>query len=239
MADIRQRSSFPTCDELSVLQERLQVTFSDPEWLRVALTHSSYKLIHPHDEPENTTLEYLGDAALELAVREYCEMNSAKFPGSSRKFKSGFVSNSHLAEVAEKFGIQEFVCAGPESSPNNEHVLADAMEAIIGIIFLEHGYEAVRTFVLQHILKPPEMSDVAAWRPGVAFSLEVSQEKCERDIRQRFEQPARYDFRKTVDHGDRTYYCDIYAGNHLVATGQGSFKLQAKRDAIQKAAVSL
>ena len=121
--------------------------FADPAKLEAALRHRSA------GSPHNERLEFLGDAVLALMVAEALH---ARWPqadeGALTRARSLMVRESHLAEVARSLGIGEKLVLGPgEMKSGGRHrdsILADALEALVGAIYLDGGLEACRTTVL-------------------------------------------------------------------------------------------
>ena len=129
------------------LEQRLGHTFSEPRLLEQALTHRS----RGADNYER--LEFLGDGVLGCAVADELY---ARFPqlseGKLTRLRASLVREETLAEVGRELGLGELVrlgegelAAGPEPRPS---ILADALEAVLGAVFLDGGYTAARSTVL-------------------------------------------------------------------------------------------
>lgn len=118
-----------------------------PELLRQALTHASYA--HESGLPSNERLEFLGDAVLSLTVTDIL---FRRFPereeGELTKIRAVVVSRPVLAEVAHKLGLGHVLLLGrgAEEAGARERpsVLAAALEALVGAVFLAHGFAAAR-----------------------------------------------------------------------------------------------
>ncbi len=121
--------------------------FADPALLRQALTHRSA------GAPHNERLEFLGDAVLGLIVSEalYARWPKAD-EGSLTRARAELVRESSLAEVARRLAIGERLTLGPGEMKSGGHrrdsILSDALEAVIGAIYLDAGFEACRRVVL-------------------------------------------------------------------------------------------
>jgi ribonuclease-3 len=129
------------------LEKRLGHRFASPQLLEQALTHRS------RGADNNERLEFLGDGVLGCAMADELY---ARFPqlseGKLTRLRASLVREEALAEVAQTLGIGEFVrlgegelAAGPEPRPS---ILADALEAVLGAVFLDGGYDAARKTVL-------------------------------------------------------------------------------------------
>ena len=131
----------------AALEERLGHRFADPRLLEQALTHRS----RGADNYER--LEFLGDGVLGCAVADELY---ARFPhlseGKLTRLRASLVREETLAEVGKTLGIdgclrlgEGELAAGPEPRPS---ILADALEAVLGAVFLDGGYAAARSAVL-------------------------------------------------------------------------------------------
>ncbi len=140
--------------DLAALQARLGYVFQNPDLLRLALTHPSVTHEHPASQEDNQRLEFLGDAVLGLILaRELYE----KFPGLGEgpltKARAQMVNRDALAQQTHQFalGAHLVLSRGEELNGGRERpsALADAIEALIGAVFLDGGFEAAREFVLR------------------------------------------------------------------------------------------
>jgi ribonuclease-3 len=131
----------------AALEKRLGHQFADPRLLEQALTHRS------RGADNNERLEFLGDGVLGCAVADELY---ARFPqlseGKLTRLRASLVREEALAEVAKTLGLGAFLrlgegelAAGPEPRPS---ILADALEALLGAVFLDAGYDAARKTVL-------------------------------------------------------------------------------------------
>jgi len=152
--------------DLSGLEKNLDVTFRNINLLRQALVHRSYLNEH-RDFPldHNERLEFLGDAVLELIVTEHLYDNFPNPEGELTNWRASLVNAQMLSIVAEQLGIEPFLYMSRGESKEaktkaRQSILANSMEAVIGAIHLDQGYDIAATFVhrniiskLAHILK--------------------------------------------------------------------------------------
>jgi ribonuclease-3 len=221
-------------NDLSSLQERIGVSFKNENLLKQALVHRSYLNEHgdfPFDH--NERLEFLGDAVLELIVTEYL---FRKFPdqpeGELTNWRASLVNAKMLAAIAGELDIEGnlYLSKGESKDKNSkarQYILADAVEAIIGAVYLDSGTEAAKGFIeqaviskLDHILKNELYFD-----PKSKFQ-ELSQEK--------YGITPHYDVLKEEgpDHA-KTFEVGLYVGDEIVAVGIGSSKQEAQVQAAQ------
>lgn len=134
------------------LQDSIQHRFSQVKLLQEALTHSSYANEAGKPGMDNERLEFLGDAVLELAVSQ--ELYK-RFPlvgeGDLTAMRAALVREASLAEMARKVGLSEHMLLGrgEESQGGRQRpsLLADGLEALVGAVYLDGGFEAARMVV--------------------------------------------------------------------------------------------
>lgn len=152
---MRPRSDDFTGDGKAVFERRLGHTFQNAAILDEALTHAS----HANEAGipyYNERLEYLGDAVLELCVSEILFSNHPDFDeGRLTKERSYIVREATLAKWAQTLGIPSLLRLGKglemQNGRENASILADAMEAVLGAVFLDGGYMAARKVVGRHM----------------------------------------------------------------------------------------
>jgi ribonuclease-3 len=128
------------------LLKALEYEFHDSDLLRLALTHRSAP------GGNNERLEYLGDAVLDTVVSEiiYRQKPDAD-EGVLSRLRSYLVKDSALADLATELGIGRYVVLGPGEKKTGGHrresILADALEALFGAVYLDSGFEAARKLI--------------------------------------------------------------------------------------------
>jgi ribonuclease-3 len=138
-------------------QEKLGYRFNDIDYLRRALTHSSYANENKKDKIKNNErLEFLGDSVLGLVVSEYLYSHFPNLAeGQLTKVRARIVCESSLGEAAVKLGIGHYMFfgRGEEMTGGRDRtsILSDAFEALIAAMYLDGGIDAVRKFVLTHM----------------------------------------------------------------------------------------
>lgn len=149
--------------ELSALQQRLAHVFSDPALLRQALTHRSASAAH------NERLEFLGDAVLNLAVAALLYERLGALPeGDLSKVRASLVREETLHGLAAGLKLAPALTLGEglirEGDRRLGSILADALEALIGAVYLDAGYpaaEAVVRKLYEHVDIHPQMAVAA------------------------------------------------------------------------------
>lgn len=135
------------------LQAALDYRFGDERWLQRALTHRSAAY------DNNERLEFLGDALLNLVVADVVFHEYPKLPeGDLSRLRAALVRESSLAAVARTLALSEHLHLGAgelrSGGFRRDSILADALEALIGAVLLDGGYEAARALCLR-LLKTP------------------------------------------------------------------------------------
>ncbi len=130
------------------LQQRLQHNFSEPELLVQALTHRSHSARH------NERLEFLGDSVLNLAVAQLLFRRLGDVPeGDLSRARAGLVRQDTLFRLAVSLDLPAAILLGEGEIRSGGHrrpsILADALEAVIGAMFMDAGYATAEAFVLR------------------------------------------------------------------------------------------
>lgn len=136
----------------SQLERQLNYKFRNPELLRQALTHRSYSPVH------NERLEFLGDSVLNCAVTTFLFQNFNELDeGSLSRIRSNFVKQWSLYEIAKILNISYSLRLGDgelrSGGFDRPSILANALEAIIGAMFLDGGFKPVENLV-KHLCIP-------------------------------------------------------------------------------------
>lgn len=140
----------PLHDSVTLLR-RLNLRFKDPKLLVAALTHRSHAF-EQGGVPHNERLEFLGDAVLGLAVTDMIFSWYPTLPeGEMAKLRASAVNMAVLAEVARGLNLGDDILLGrgeeQSGGRNKSSILADALEAVLGAIYLDQGMEPARRLV--------------------------------------------------------------------------------------------
>ncbi len=170
-------------DGLTALQTRLQHDFSDPTLLTRALTHRSFSADH------NERLEFLGDSVLNLAVAHLLYARLSALPeGDLSRIRANLVKQDTLHQLAVDLGLPGEIKLGEGEVRSGGHkrpsILADALEAVIGAVYLDAGYPAAQALVqrlFQSVEINPQMqasakdakTELQEWLQGRKMKLPV------------------------------------------------------------------
>ncbi len=127
--------------------KQFNINIKNQSLLKTALTHSSYS--NEHKGLENyERLEFLGDAVLEVVTSEYFYLNTSFKEGEMTKHRACFVCENALATYAKSIGLDKEILLGEGQKNNlNDTIIADVFEALIGCIYLDQGFDTVKSFI--------------------------------------------------------------------------------------------
>src|SRR5450631_141101 len=150
---------------LEEFQQHLGHSFADGDLMRQALTHASFGHEKRQKLPDNQRLEFLGDAVLQLTVtaelyRRFPELSE----GRLTVLRARLVRKEHLQILAQQLNLGEHLILGKgeENSQGRQRgsILADAMEAVLGAVFAEAGWEGARVIILR--LMEPSLAAISS-----------------------------------------------------------------------------
>jgi len=214
---------------LKKLQESIGFTFKNKEILQQAMVHRSYLNEHPEfASGHNERLEFLGDAVLEIIVTEHLYLNYPNTPeGDLTNWRAALVNSKMLYVIAEELKLDDclYLSKGEAKDKNKKsrhYILANAVEALIGAVYLDQGMLAAHTLVHRFIINklPGILANKSYLDPKSRFQ-EQAQEK-------RGVTPT-YDIisESGPDH-EKLFKVGLYLAEELIATGEGSSKQEAQ-----------
>ena len=221
-------------NQLSQVYARLNYEFKDISLISTALTHSSFANEAKVKVPFNERLEFLGDSVLGLTISDYLYRTYPELPeGVLTKLRAGVVSEVSLAQIARALDLGKFIRLGKgeENTGGSDRasILADAMESVIGAIYLDDGLDTAKAFVLRLLI--PSINILAAGKGPKDYKTdlqELLQSKSALDIT--------YQIIDEIgpDH-DKVFTAQVSHGNTAIGQGQGKSKKEAEQQAAQDA----
>ena len=210
--------------------------FTDPDLLQRALAHRSW-CAEVAGEESNERLEFLGDSVLGLVITDHVYRTYPLLPeGELAKVRASVVNSAALAEVAAELDIGAHLRLGKgeDASGGREKpsILADAMEAVIGAVYLDGGWDASARLVLT--LLGDRVAEAAAGPGGQDYKTRL-QELAARS----FDQLPRY---SVIDEGPdhaKKFFAAVSVGGVQRGTGEGRSKKQAEQAAARAAWTAL
>lgn len=213
--------------DFSDLEKEIKIKFSNKELLQSALTHRSYlnenrKWPLPHNE----RLEFLGDAVLELITTEHLYRNYPNPEGELTNLRSALVNYKMLAEIASDIKLERYILLSKGEAKDTgrarQVILANALEALIGAIYLDSGFEPARIFVNDFIISKlaQVLSEGNVIDPKSKFQ-ELTQEKL--GITPHYKVLAEWG----PDH-NKSFEVGVFVNDRQVSKGIGSSKQEAE-----------
>jgi ribonuclease-3 len=226
------RCQVPNPASFTGLERKIGFHFRDHSLLAQALTHrSAARESRAHGN--NERLEFLGDAVLELAVTEFLFSTSKQPEGELTNWRSALVQRNNLARIARgiQLGDYLFLSRGEEASGGRkkESTLANALEALIGALYLDQGWEVSRRFIDQFILsKLREVLARGEDRDPKSVFQEIAQEKLGIT-------PQYKVLREIGPDHEKVFTVAVYLGSERIAQGSGLSKQRAEQEAAKRA----
>ena len=224
-----------TTPDFAKFEEISGITFKNKELLKRAFTHRSYLNENRSlESSHNERLEFLGDAVLELMITEYLY---DKYPDSNEgdltAYRASLVNAITLSEAAQKIHVNDFLLLSKgeakDTGKARQYILANTMEAIIGAIYLDQGYDASKYFISKNL-----------------FHLidKIIEDKSWIDAKSKFQEKAQENegttplYKSLKEEGpdhDKKFTIGVYLDKIKVAEGIGKSKQEAEQEAAKKA----
>ncbi len=219
---------------LDNLEKTLKIKFKNRDLLIQALTHRSYLNEHPDFELDhNERLEFLGDAVLELVVTEHLYKNYPNPEGELTAWRASLVNSKMLATVGSELGLNDYLLLSKGESKDQgrarQYIITNAVEAIIGAIYLDSGYKKASDFIHNFIL--PKLGDIIEkelHKDAKSLFQEIAQEKT--GITPTYKVLKEWG----PDH-DRSFIVGVFLGDEKCGEGEGRSKQEAQQSAAASA----
>lgn len=215
------------------LEEKIKYNFTDSKLLFHALTHSSYaNEMRMSKDMNNERLEFLGDAVLELVTSEYVYKDYHDLSeGDLTKLRASIVCEQTLSSCSRDLNIGEYILLGKgedgSGGRDRDSILSDALEAIIGAIYLDGGFTNAKEFIKNFILSSLKNKEL------FFDSKTILQEIIQNDNNK---QKIRYKLvsEEGPDH-NKSFTIAVYVGNEEIGCGVGKTKKAAEQEAAYQA----
>lgn len=217
------------------LEEKIGYIFQDKNLIRQALTHSSYaneRKINKVKDYER--IEFLGDAVLELVASEFLYEKHETMPeGVLSRTRAAMVCEPSLAACARDLGLDRYILLGKgeemTGGRGRDSIVSDVMEALIGALYLDGGFEKTREFIHRFVLE--DLEHKALFYDAKSI-LQEEVQKNGGDVH----------YVLTGESGpehDKTFSVEVYQGEKLLGKGQGHNKKKAEQQAAYEALLIL
>ncbi len=194
-----------------MIDDKIGIKFKNRKLINKALTHPS------KSKDNYQRLEFLGDSILDFVVGEFLFKNCDKNEGDLTVLRSHFVSEEYLAECFDKLQIENELFLGKSlQNKVTRAIKGDIFEAIIGAIYLEHGLEVTRDFIIKN-LQLENFNEVE----DTNYKSQLQEL-----VQANFKCTMKYDTEKEGD----IFVAKFYMDEDLIATGYGKDKLSAEQN---------
>ena len=189
-------------------------------------------LLQNFELDQNERLEFLGDAVLELVTTEFLYNTFSNPEGELTNYRAALVNRKMLAKISIEIGLEEYLLMSKGESKDTgrarQYIIANALEAVIGAIYLDQGYDESKKFIEKYFLS--KMDDIL-------------EEKLYQDPKSTFQEKAQDKIGTTPsyrvirewgpDH-DKHFLIGVFLGEEKIAEGEGMSKQSAQRNAAEK-----
>lgn len=219
---------------LKELEESMGIHFDRPELLELAFIHKSFINESKEMNECNERLEFLGDAVLELVVTEYLYNTYPDTDeGVLTNWRSALVKGKNLAHVARMLNLGRHLALsrGEDASGgrDKDYILANTMEALIGALYLDKGYDRSKAFISTHIIQfLDEIISQGLHIDAKSHVQELTQDKI--GVTPHYELIDE----SGPDHA-KVFLMGIYFGDDLIGQGKGASKQTAEQEAARDA----
>lgn len=214
-------------------ESELGYQFKNINYLKIALTHSSFANESKSKVKSNERFEFLGDSVLGVVVAEYIFLNCPNLPeGELSKLRASLVCEKSLCGFSKMLNLGDFLrlSKGEMNSKGNERpsILADAFEAIIAAIYLDGGMENAKEFILRFIKPCLSKKKTGAFKDYKTILQEI--------VQQSKEETVSYVLAKETgpDH-DKHFEVEVKINTNAVGKGSGRSKKEAEQRAAREA----
>lgn len=220
--------------DLKKFQKKIGILFKNQNLINQVFVHRSFLNEHKNfGLDHNERLEFLGDAVLELIVTEYLYKNYNKPEGILTNWRSALVKGESLSNIADKIGMNQLLLLSYGESKSygkgRKLILANALEALIGAIYLDSGYEKVFNFIKKClIVKLPKIIEKELYIDSKSKYQEFAQDK--------YLITPHYELiEETGPDHNKKFIIGVYLNDRLIAKGKGNSKQEAEQKAANNA----
>ena len=216
------------------LEKILGLKISNSDIYLSAFTHRSYlNENRSFALPHNERLEFLGDAVLELVATEYLYRNYPHPEGELTNFRSALVNYKMLSDIAKRLGFEKFLLMSrgeaKDTGRARQVILANCIEAVLGALYLDAGYQAATNFIAREILvELPKVIEGGSYVDAKSKLQELVQEKSGIT-------PTYAVVSETGPDHNKLFVVGAFVGQQEVGRGTGPSKQEAELDAAKDA----
>lgn len=221
--------------EIKEFEKIIGIEFRDKNLLQQSLTHRSYiNENRSSKNGHNERLEFLGDAVLELVITDYLfKKYPNKNEGDLTSIRSALVNAQTCADVAQKIDINDYLLLSRGEAKDvgraRQYILANALEAVIGAVYLDQGYKGAEEFILRFITPiTQKIIDEELWIDAKSKFQEKTQDEVGIT-------PTYKTLKEAGPDHDKKFTVGVFIGNEKIAEGEGDSKQDAEQSAARSA----
>ena len=226
----------PSLKSVSMLEEEIGYIFKNKEYIKTALTHSSFSNENKHKDKkviDNERLEFLGDSVLSIVTSEYLySLNSEYSEGDLTKTRAAVVCENSLYEIACKISLGDYILLGRGEvlthGRGRKSIIADAFEALLAALYLDGGMKTVKKFLLPYIIEATEQT-IKTGNGDYKSTLQRIVQQTPEEI---------LEYRQVSESGpphDRRFTFQVFLNSNLLGEGSGRSKRAAEQEAAKEA----
>ena len=217
--------------EFSALGEKIGVVFQNENYLRVAMTHSSYAN-EARLKESNERLEFLGDAVLSIVVSDYLFQRYHMAEGDLTRIRASLVCEKSLCAFAREIGLGsiQLLGKGEEQTGGRDRpsILADAFEALIAAVYLDGGLDAAKGFILPFAERALGGTQNAGFNDYKTILQEIVQQNPGEQLSYRL-------VRESGPDHDKCFVVEVLLNSNVIGKGEGRSKKAAEQNAASQA----
>ena len=202
---------------IQMLEKNMGYKFNNLNYLRTALTHSSYANEH-RAKKDYERLEFLGDSILDFLVGEYLFKKSDKSEGDLTVLRAHFVSEEYLSMCFDKLNIEDELNLGKSLQGKvTRAIKGDVFEAIIGAIYLEKGIDFVRNFIIEKL--------------NLENFENVENDNYKSELQELVQANFKCTMKYVTEREEDNFVAHFYMDEDMISTGYGKDKISAEQNA--------
>ena len=219
---------------LNDLERLLGFKIYNQSYYLKAFTHRSYLEQFPQLKKSNERLEFFGDSVLNMIVAKYLfDTFSSASEGFLTKSRASMVNRFRLYDAASEIGLNKFVLFNEKylrgSHEGFQTIMADALEALIGAIYIDRGLKAAEEFVHKFIIKPFEEDD------SFIADTNFKGQLLEFTHAEKLSPPTYVVVKEEGPSNNKSFVIDVYIGEQFGGRGTGKNKKMAEQEASRNA----
>ena len=221
--------------DLAELEEKIGYKFKKREYLRRAMTHSSYS--GGKNNGSNERLEFLGDSVLQITVSQYLFTNMTTVPeGGLTKLRASIVCENSLYNFANRIELGKYILLGKgeemTGGRTRRSILADAFEAMIAAVYLDGGMDAAMAMIMRFV---PSIEALKSGKVKLGDYKTVLQEIIQKNPEEKISYEV---IESSGEQHKKHFTAQVLLNGQVIGSGSGLSKKEAEQEAA-KEAVSL